>query len=498
MASASSLVGVGVRLHELSSSSMPVPESRDVPAGRRDQRAGGEPDPAYGAVVGGDRAGTFMFAQVARLELDELLEQLVARARDVQDTQGRLRGLLRANLEVARGVDTDEVLRHVVDAARVLVNARYAALGVVRQGRLVRFLHAGMDTVTVERIGALPEGKGVLGRLVDYPQPLRLVDIAENVSSVGFPEHHPPMGSFLGVPIRVGTRVFGNLYLTEKQGAAEFSAEDEDLVQALAASAGVAIENAILFAESCRRQAWQSAMVDVTTQLLTGASPHDALVQLVHHARVTSSSDGAAIAVATDDPSVLRVTVTDGVYGPWQDRTFTHEGSVAGGAMAAGRAVPGINVALDTQASADASEAGPVGASVAVPMFNADEAVGVLLVCRSSTDEAYDQTDLDMITTFATQAGVAMQLAQSREDRELLSLLMDREQIAEDLRHRVIDRLFTLGISLQAAVPRIVHEVPRAAVTAGIDELDAVIREIRTTVFSLHSRPSEPTADSSS
>jgi hypothetical protein len=207
------LVSVGVRLHELSGSSMPVPESRDESAGRRDQGAGGQPDPAQGAGFGGDRAGTFMFEQVARLELDELPEQLIARARDVQDTQGRLRGLLRANLEVARGIDTDEVLRHIVDAARVLVNA--------------------------------------------------------------------------------------------------------------------ATENAILFAESGRRQAWQSAMVDVTTRLLTGTSPHDAPVPLVHHARVTSSSDGAAIAVATDDPSVLRVTVTDGVYGPWQDRTFAHDGSAA-------------------------------------------------------------------------------------------------------------------------------------------------------------------------
>ena len=433
-----------------------------------------------------------MFVQVARLELDELLEQLVARARDVQDTQGRLRGLLRANLEVARGVDTDEVLRHIVDAARVLVNARYAALGVVRQGRLVRFLHAGMDPMTVAGIGALPEGKGVLGRLVDYPQPLRLVDIAEHVSSVGFPEHHPPMGSFLGVPIRVGERVFGNLYLTEKQGAAEFSIEDEDLVQALAASAGVAIENAMLFAESGRRQAWQSAMADVTTQLLTGAGPHDVLVQLVQHARVTSSSHGAAIAVPTDDPSVLRVTVTDGVYGPWQDRTIAHEGSAAGDAVATGRAVLGNDVPMDTWAMGHVPDAGPVGASVAVPMLSEDEAVGVLLVCRSSADEAYDQTDLDMITTFATQAGVAMRLAQSREDRELLSMLMDREQIAEDLRHRVIDRLFTLGLSLQVAVPRIAQEVPRAAVTAGIDELDAIIREIRATVFSLHSRPNQP------
>ena len=266
----------------------------------------------------GDPAAGMVFAQVARLELDELLEQLVTRARDVQDTQGRLRGLLRAYLAVARADDIDTVLRHIVEAARDLVDAGYAALGVVRGGRLVRFVHTGMDTEMVARVGHLPEGKGLLGLLVDYPQSLRLRDIAEHVASVGFPEHHPPMRSFLGVPIRVAERVFGNLYLTDKQGADEFTADDEELVQALAAAAAAAIENATLLAESRRRHTWQTAMVEVTTQLLDGADPDEVLCRLVHHARRTLRGDGAGVSVPTDDPDLWHMAMTEGTYQRWQ------------------------------------------------------------------------------------------------------------------------------------------------------------------------------------
>ena len=262
-------------------------------------RPAGPPNAANPA---SDPVGGMVFPQVARLELDELLEQLIARARDVQDTQGRLRGLLRAYLEVARAHDLDAVLTHIVEAARELVNARYAALGAVARGRLVRSLHTGMDAETVARIGHLPEGKGLLGLLVDYPQTLRLPQIGDHIASVGFPEHHPPMRSLLGVPIRVGERVFGNLYLTEKQGAAEFTHDDAELVQALAAAAAVAIENATLLDESRRRHAWQTAMVQVTTRLLAGATPEEALRQLLRHARETLRAGGAGETVPTDEP----------------------------------------------------------------------------------------------------------------------------------------------------------------------------------------------------
>jgi GAF domain-containing protein len=433
------------------------------------------------------------FSHVARLELDELLEQLVARARDVQDTQGRLRGLLRANLEVASAVDTDAVLRHILHAARDLVNARYAALGIVRQGRLVRFLHAGIDAQAVARIGALPEGKGVLGRLVDYPRPLRLANIAENVSSVGFPEHHPPMRSFLGVPIRVGERVFGNLYLTEKLGAAEFTGDDQELVQALAAAAGVAIENATLFADAGRRQAWQSAMVAVTTELLTG-DPDDALQQVIRHARTTSGSDGAAIAVPTGDPQTLRTAATEGTCAARQNDLVPLEGSAAGAALAAGHGVLISGIAINARAEST-RDINPVGGTVAVPIPGERGAFGVLLVSRSAENEVFDETDLDQISVFAAQAGLALRLAQARRDSDELQMLEDRERIGEDLRDRVIQRLYALGLALQGAVPRVASEVPRATIIAGIDELDAVIREIRASVFSLNPSSSNQAAD---
>jgi GAF domain-containing protein len=257
-----------------------------------------------------DSVGELGFPRAARLELDELLEQLVARARDVQDTQGRLRGLLRANLAIARAIDLESVLRHIVSAARELVNANYAALGVVRDGRVVRFLHEGMDADTVARIGALPEGKGLLGRLVDYPQPLRLPDIGAHVSSVGFPDGHPPMRSFLGVPIQVGDRVFGNLYLTDKQNGDEFSADDQELVQALAAAAALAIDNARLFEQVRRGQNWQSGLVEITTGLLSGTDPDQALHDLVHHALMSARGTGGGIYVQTGPSS--RATTTGG------------------------------------------------------------------------------------------------------------------------------------------------------------------------------------------
>jgi GAF domain-containing protein len=426
--------------------------------------------------------------------LDELLDQLLARAREVQETRGRLRGLLRANREVASAVDTDDVLRHIMHAARELVNARYAALGVVQQGRLVRFLHAGIDAETVERIGALPEGKGVLGRLVDQPQPLRLADIAESLSSVGFPEHHPPMGSFLGVPIQVGDRVFGNLYLTEKQGPAAFTGEDQELVQALAAAAGVAIENAALFAEAGRRQAWQRCMVDVATQLLTTSDPRQALEHLVHHACVTSGSDGAAAAVPTDDPNLLRLTVTEGTYMSRQDDLVPIEGSASGAALAAGQAVRIIHAA-DAPTEVDtAPEPGLLDHAVAVPISGEHGPVGVLLMSRAPENETFDQTDLDMITVFAGQASLALRLAQARRDSDELELLQDRQRIAEDLRHRAIRRLYGLGLTLQGVVPRIAGQAPRTIVAAGIDELDAIIGEIRAAVFSLNPPPPDEAA----
>jgi GAF domain-containing protein len=206
---------------------------------------------------GEDRAEPLAdYSAAPRLELDQLLTQLIDHAQDVVAARDRLRGLLRANRLIIGDLALPVVLRRIAEGARDLVQARYAALGVLGpDGGLEQFIHVGVDEETVARIGHLPEGKGLLGALIDEPHPIRLANLADDPRSVGFPEGHPPMNSFLGVPIRIRDEVYGNLYLTEREGG-PFTAEDEELVAALAATAASAIDNARLYAEAGRRQRW--------------------------------------------------------------------------------------------------------------------------------------------------------------------------------------------------------------------------------------------------
>jgi GAF domain-containing protein len=432
-----------------------------------------------------DPVADMTFSQVARLELDELLDQMVLRVRDVQDTQGRLRGLLRAYLAVARADDLDAVLRHVVEAARKLVDAGYAALGVVRHGHIVRFIHTGMAPDVVAQVGHLPQGNGLLGVLVEHPQVLRLRDIADHVASVGFPEHHPPMRSFLGVPIRIGDRVFGNLYLAEKQGADEFTGDDEQLVQALAAAAAAAIENATLLAESRRRHTWQTSMIDVSTQLLGGTDSDQVLRQLVRHARDTLHGDSAAVSVPAYDPQMLRIMVAEGSgFQPREGTLVPVEGSVGGAALSAGHLIVVSDPANDPRTPAVTDHM--IGETAAVPLIGDDGVAGVLSVSRRPGDEPFDQLDLDLTTAVAAHAGLAMQLSQVRRDNEQLRLVEDRQQIAEDLRHRVIQRLFSHGLALQGVASRTTNPQTGTTIQTQIDEIDAIIRDIRAAVFSLN------------
>ena len=216
-------------------------------------------------------AGGLSFPDVPRLELDQLLVQLVDRAGDVLAAQGRLRGLLRANALVAGRPEPAGGAAADRGAARDLLGARYAALGVLgHDGQLEQFVHAGMDDDLVAAIGDLPRGRGILGLLISEPVPIRLADLSDHPASAGFPPGHPPMGSFLGVPVRIGEEVFGNLYLTERIAGGEFTAEDEELAIALAAAAGAAIANARRFTESEQRRRWLDASAELTPLLLSG------------------------------------------------------------------------------------------------------------------------------------------------------------------------------------------------------------------------------------
>lgn len=425
------------------------------------------------------------FPGVARLELDDLLGQLIARATDVQNTQGRLRGLLRANMEVARAVTLDEVLTHILGAARTLVGARYAALGVVEDEQLVRFLHVGMDADTVRAIGPLPNGKGLLGRLIDYPEPLRLADIAEHVSSVGFPAHHPPMRSFLGVPIGVGSRNFGNLYLTDKQGASEFSHDDEELATALAAAAGVAIDNAALLNESRRRQRWQTAMTALSTAVLGSDDPAAfAVPQIVANAGTASGAAGICVCVPAADPDHLLVAAAVGVYADRFAATVAIAGSIYGEALRVRRPVVVSDPTSDPRTAARVPDC--TGPMVAIPIRSEVAVTGVLFLCRRPGEPVFDLLDLEMLSAYADHAALVMQLAHARQDNQQLRMVSERQHIAENLHRLVIHRLSRLGMDLLGVAARVQDKQIRATITTKITDTDEIIHELRAAIFALH------------
>ena len=428
-----------------------------------------------------EAAGGLAFPDVPRLELDELLVQLVDRAGDVLAAQGRLRGLLRANALVAGELSLPVVLRQIVGAARDLLGARYAALGVLgRDGELEQFVHAGMDDDLVAKIGELPRGRGILGLLISDPAPIRLASLSDHPAAAGFPPGHPPMGSFLGVPVRIGEEVFGNLYLTERIAGGEFTADDEQLAIALAAAAGAAIANARRYAESEQRRRWLDASAQLTPLLLAGnrEQPH---ALIAGHAAAAADADFAVLTVLGDPGEVIVTGAAGPLAAGLMNRTAPLAGSLAGQVISSGK--PSLVTGDRLQAAAAALGAG-IGPLIAVPLAAGERVLGALLLGRTAARPGFTESDLGMAASFAAHAAVAMELARARADQVLLAQAEDHERIAGDLHDHVIQELFALGMKLQGHAAR---SDPATAerVNGYIDTLDEVIKKIRASIFGL-------------
>jgi signal transduction histidine kinase len=421
---------------------------------------------------------------VPGLGLDVLLSQLIDRAQDIRQAHERLRGLLSANRLIISNLTLASVLRHIVEAARDLVDARYAALGVIAPDgdSLESFIYAGMDEGVVDHIGPLPTGKGLLGALIDEPQPIRLNAIADDIRSAGFPAHHPVMNNFLGVPIRVRDSVFGNLYLTEANSG-EFTEDDEEVVLALAATAGVAIENARLFEQADQRERWLQASVAITTQLLTGDG-QEPLELIARQARHVADADIASVVLPKPSGNQLMVEVADADEPT--DLTgyaFPAENTLSGQAIDTGRPVL-LDDAVSGPVPLHLLEVMTVGPVMALPLVGMTGVRGSLVIGRRAGRPRFESADLDMATTFANHASVALELADARSREQQIALLEDRDRIARDLHDHVIQRLFAAGLTLDGlagAVP------PDAAVRIGgvINDIDETIRQIRTSIFEL-------------
>ncbi|AJF63188.1 GAF domain-containing protein [Streptomyces vietnamensis] len=434
--------------------------------------------------------------RLPRLRLDELLDELQARIDEVRGTRDRLQGLLEAVMSVGRGLDLPQVLRGIVEAAVALVDAEYGALGVIGDGRkLSEFVPVGIDDDVRERIGALPSGHGILGELIRNPEPLRLPELSEHPASYGFPAHHPPMHTFLGVPIRVRDEVFGNLYLTEKRGGADFDAEDEAVVTTLAVAAGIAIENARLYEEGRLRQRWLAASSDFTSALLSGAEETEVLGGMLERAVDTADAD-IGVFYLVGPGGELRGSLASG-EGAGAHRGVvlpSVEGTLAAAALARDGLVTVADVGNEPRITVQPERWKGFGPAVAVTVGTKERLSGVLILARSAGRSPFTGVETSVLPGFAGQAALALELADRRRDAEQVSLLEDRDRIARDLHDLAIQRLFATGMTLQSARRFVEHPEAVDRLTRAIDDLDSTIKIIRSTIFGLREHDTPGTA----
>ncbi|MER8105147.1 GAF domain-containing protein [Kitasatospora sp. NPDC094016] len=434
-------------------------------------------------------------APVPKLRLDELLDELQARLDAARGTRDRVHNLLEAVLAVGRDLELAHALGQIVEAAVTLVDAEYGALGVIGEDqRLSQFIPVGVTGEQVRRIGALPSGHGVLGELIRHPEPLRLTLISDHPASSGFPVGHPPMGTFLGVPIRIRGKVFGNLYLTEKRGGGDFDAEDESVLSTLAVAAGVAIDNARLYARARQQERWLGAAAEITSSLLSGSAEQEVLDLLLARASEIVSADLAVVALPLPDTGDLEVRTAVGL-GEQQHRglVLPVEGSFVGAAVRTGGLVVSPDVRKDPRVTAGPSRWEGLGPAVAVPIGTTERGVrGVLMLARAAGAPLFEENESGSLLGFAAQAAVAMELAERRRDSEQIALLRDRERIARDLHDLAIQRLFATGMTLQGATRFIEHPEATERVLRAIDDLDETARTIRATIFGLRLPESGP------
>ena len=438
-----------------------------------------------------------------QLRIDELLDELQGRVASVRSSRDRVRKLLDAVIAIGSGLDLEAALTKIVQAATVLVDAQYGALGVIGEDqRLTRFITVGMSQARIAEIGAYPEGHGLLGELIRHPEPLRVADLGAHPQSHGFPEGHPPMSSFLGVPVRVRGQVYGNLYLTEKADGVAFDEDDEAVLTALAAAAGVAIDNARLFedsqrlfeqaqlhyAEARRRQDWLEITGDLSRELLAAGRNDNVLTGFVTRVRAFARADLVVIGVARPEHEGLLIVAADGEGAEQLVGTVVGiEDTLLGHVYKSGQLALVADVRQDARARWSSDDAAlDLGPAFVAPLGASGQSRGALSVTRVAGAEVFDQQTAELTAELAVQAAVVLELAQRRQDSELLSLYADRDRIGRDLHDLAIQRLFATSMSLQGAYKITAKpEVARRVVQA-VADLDETIRVIRSTIFSLN------------
>ena len=398
--------------------------------------------------------------------------------------------LLQLAIEISSDLELDPTLHRIISAALILTGARYGAIGVWGpDGLLTSFVHEGMDDETVERIGHLPVGKGILGALRERTELLRLDDLTQHPASAGFPQGHPPMRAFLAIPIRIREQAFGSLYIADDRDGQTLTESDELTARALASVAAVAIDNAQLFDATRIAASWTSASREITAAVLTDGRPALGPLQLIA-ARVCELT-GAEQAIvlfpedadqADDEVETLVVSAAVGRYA--DDVLGQHvpvEGSTTGSVFRSGEPLITETFRRPIQAFTDVGER----PAIVAPLCADGHSLGVLVVARNVDAPRFADKYLDLVRDFAGHAAIALTIARARQYAADLALLNDRERIAHDLHDQVIQRVFAVGLDLQGLIARLRDPALAQRLSRAVDELQAVITEIRTTIFNL-------------
>ncbi|MFF3123450.1 GAF domain-containing protein [Streptomyces sp. NPDC057908] len=403
----------------------------------------------------------------------------------------RLPMLLEAVLSVGTDLELRVTLQQIVEAAAALTGARYGALGVLdaERGTISELITSGLDETERQRIGDFPDGhSGMLGVLIDEPQPLRSDDLTTDPRSCGVPPGHPPMHSFLGSPIRVQNQVFGNLYLTEKR-TGHFTDTDMALLRVLASQAGIAIGNARLYEAARQRERWIEGAAAVTTTLLTGGNAADALMTVAEGARALADACAGVILQPNKEGGMEIVTASTlddpaGIVG-----TTIEPGSAVLVQLLGGEPVFIEDSATDPRMTTHVrSRFGP---SMMLPLRSGGRLIGTLALPRRRGDRPYTAADRLLASQFASQAALALVLADAQHDREQLAVYEDRDRIARDLHDLVVQRLFATEMMLESTRRRAAVPESDELLGKAVDELDSTIQEVRTAIFALQQPPAE-------
>lgn len=416
-----------------------------------------------------------------------------------EQLEGRLIALHRASLELVGNLSLETVLERIVSLAREQAGARYAALGVVdEEGNLEKFIPVGMNPTEMNHIDHPPLGRGLIGAIQRERRTLRVAEIRKDGRAVGFPLHHPPMRSFLGVPILLGDRLLGQIYLTDKEDYPEFTPDDEQVIETLAAYAAVAITNARLYESSLGRDRMLTQrnndlalLNDVATALASTQDIDEILEQTLGRVMQYLNVEAGEIFLGEEDTQEMKLVLHRGeapdVF--WTQTSFLPGEGFIGVVAETGKPLVTSAPQYDFRFLRRGVVEAGFRCIACIPLTARGKVMGVLGVA-TRRERNLDQRELNLMTSIGALAGMAIENGRLNRQARRLAVLEERERIGMDLHDGIIQSIYAVGLALDFARMEIEGNPAQAheKIQQAIQGLNSTIRDIRSYILDLRPR----------